>query len=519
MCVGLILTTYIPFFFLTILTIISFLYVLFYRKEFVNLLKRIFTFFRQNKIFTAFCIVFLLIACIPALIFYKESKGGEFVLPSRHSGAGTSSSAVAVAVDNAASADIISHGYFDRLFDDHAHIDMGDVYMPYIFFLLLLTAIAGRVNKFIFFLLFNILALSFITVTSAGEVHRFLYAHIAIFKYIRQIYYFFWLAMLPLGILLSVAVFKSLLTAINSSSKKISWLIYIIICHLIFIVFLWGHQGILWGAWAAICISLLYFLVYFRYEEKISYPAGFCLFLMAVLIQSVQVYSCLDKKLFKLQADALNYIQTHDNRNYKKLDLYYTTRWFQVLIDQIDADVLGHYRIRQFIIYDNVVPYTESVPFFKKLETALSSNANVAFVSKIESASGDWKISPDAMPQADIDPLHSGKLSVVRSDTNTWALKTNLTSSQFLVINDNYNSDWHAFINGHQARLFRANVSFNGLWVPSGESSIVIRFSTPGRYIFHFTMIILFAGTFLYLLVLFKKDQTLPASGALSDLQ
>ena len=99
---------------------------------------------------------------------------------------------------NVASGDIISHGYFDRIFDDHAHMDMGDIYIPYVFFLILLCHLCARVNKLIFFLLFNILGLSLITITSAAGVHRFLYEHVIIFKFIRNIYYFFWLAMLPM---------------------------------------------------------------------------------------------------------------------------------------------------------------------------------------------------------------------------------------------------------------------------------------------------------------------------------
>jgi uncharacterized membrane protein YfhO len=116
----------------------------------------------------------------------------------------------------------------------------------------------------------------------------------------------------------------------------------------------------------------------------------------------------------------------------------------------------------------------------------------------------DWKSDPHVSPQADSDPVLSGKLSVSSFDANTWKIKTHLPNSEFLVVNDNYNSDWHAFINGHPARLLRANVSFKGLWVPSGDSTIVLRFSTPTRYMLHFALIILFAGTFLYLLVLLK---------------
>jgi len=100
--------------------------------------------------------------------------------------------------------------------------------------------------------------------------------------------------------------------------------------------------------------------------------------------------------------------------------------------------------------------------------------------------------------------LASGKLSILSSDANTLKIKTHLSNSQFLVINDNYNSDWHVFINGHPVRLLRANVSFKGLWIPSGDSTIVLRFLNPMRYVLHWALIILFLGAFLYLLVLLK---------------
>jgi hypothetical protein len=508
-CTGLIVTTYIPFFFLIILTIFVFLYILFYGEVFINFLKRSFSFFYKNKVFTVFCMLFLLICCVPALIFYKESKSGEFVLPDRHSGADTSS-AVAVGLNTVASGDIISHGYFDRIFDDHADIDMGDIYIPYMFFLLLLTTACGRVNKLIFFLLFNIMGLSLITITSAAGVHRFLYEHIILFKFIRNIYYFFWLAMLPMVILLSVAAFKSLLTAIHGSSKKTAWLVYIIVCHLLFIAFLCGHQGVLWGAWAAIVISLFYFLVLFRYDHKISYPVGFCAILLAVFIQSAQVYGFLDKKLFQTQQKTIDFESTHQDQKIQKLDLYYTTTWFAYLVKYIDPQVLEDYRKHPFIFYENVIPYRDSPEAFNALQTAMASNLNIAFLSSAESKPGDWLSNPQASQQADTDPIASGKLTVLHADANTWKFKAHLPISQFLVVNDNYNSHWHAFINGQPVHLFRANASFKGLWVPSGESNIVLRFSSPKRYIFHISLIILFAGTFLYLLVLLKKEAKQP---------
>jgi len=508
LCVGLVVTTYIPFFFAIIVTIFTFLFGLFYGREFIAFLKHGLGFLGKNRIFAALCIIFLLASCVPALMFYKESKSGEFVLPNRHSGADTSS-AVAVGLENVSSGDIISHGYFDRIFDDHAHIDMGDIYIPYIFFLILLAAAVGRVNKLIFFLLFNILALSLITITSAAGVHRFLYEHIIFFKFIRNIYYFFWLAMLPMVILLSMTAFKSLLTAIDNSSKKTVWLIYIMACHLIFAVFLFRHQGVLMGAWAAIFISLIYFLIYFICEKKSSYAAGFFLLLLAVFIQSVQVYHSLDNKLFQAERDAVHAQQMGQNPKKERLSLYYVSSWFAILVNYIDPKVLDDYRQHQFILYDNVAPYGDNPEFLKALQASMASNINIAFLPRSESAPQDWKSDQEAASQAELDPVSAGELSIVRRDANTWVLKAHLPNSRFLVINDNYNSGWHAFINGHPCRLFRANVSFKGLWVPSGESSIVLRFASPQRYLLHFALTAFFAGIFLYLLMLLRKEKRL----------
>ena len=338
-CAGLVVTTYIPFFFLTVLAIFTILYILFYGEFFIQFLKRGSVFLEKNMVLAGFCAIFLLGSCVPALVFYKESKSGEFVLPNRHLGS-DSASAITVGMDNVASGDIINHGYFDRIFDDHAHMDMGDIYMPYVFFLILLsTALAGS-NRLIYFLLFNILGLSLITVTTAGGVHRFLYEHVIFFKFIRNIYYFFWLAIFPMLILLSVTAFKSLLDTINGSKRKKLWLAYVLVSHLIFIVFLFGRHGVLPGAWAAIILSLTYFLVYFFARESISYPLGFVLLLSAVFLQSAQVYGFLEGKLYKSQQSEAHYIQTHKDPVLQRMNIYYASAWFSALVEYIDPQVL-----------------------------------------------------------------------------------------------------------------------------------------------------------------------------------
>jgi len=295
------------------------------------------------------------------------------------------------------------------------------------------------------------------------------------------------------------------LTAIDASLRRRIWLFYIIFCHLIFALFLCQHQGVLWGAWAAVAISLAYFMVYFRYGKKISYPAGFFLILLAVFMQSAQVNSCLEKKLFRDQPGIADQKSGNEAPRSMITDMYYAPSWFTVLVNYIDPHILSEYRNHLFILYDNVIPYNDGPEFYKALQKSMASHDNIAFVSGSETVPDDYKRTPDAGPQADMDPVDSGKLTVVRSDANTWVLNTHLATSQFLVINDNYDAHWHALINGQTVRLFRANVSFKGVWVPSGDSSVVLRFSTPDKYIFHLGLLGLFAGLFIYLIVLIIK--------------
>jgi len=165
------------------------------------------------------------------------------------------------------------------------------------------------------------------------------------------------------------------------------------------------------------------------------------------------------------------------------------------------------------MLFDNVVPCDESAAFLKTLQQLWANDINIAFLPAAESKPEDYRLNIDAGPQANMDPVTSGGLTINYADANTWILKTHLSSSQFLVINDNYNKDWHAFINGRQAHLFRANVAFKGLWIPAGESSVLLRFSTPKRYALHFGLIFLFMGTFLYSLILLRKGRQSASHG------
>ena len=148
----------------------------------------------------------------------------------------------------------------------------------------------------------------------------------------------------------------------------------------------------------------------------------------------------------------------------------------------IDPDGFGPTlsRIHQYSSFMTMLFLIRTVPnFLKSLKQPWLQIIISLMYQSLKVIHGDWRSDPDAGPRQMLTRSSSGNYRFYVLMPIPWYLKTHLSRSQFLVINDNYNSDWHAFINGHQVRLLRANVSFKGLWVPSGESSDRSSFFKP----------------------------------------
>lgn len=525
-CAGIILTTYIPFYFLIILTIFTLTYALFYGRQLLDFAKQSFIFVNSHRLLTALCAAFLIMSCIPALIFYQESKAGEFVLPLRHAGS-DESSAVAVSISNVTSGDIINNGSFDKTFEAMPIVNMGDFYIPHLFFIFLLCMMAGRVNKFIYFIFANLVLLAAITTTNAASLHQFLYDHVVLFKFIRNIYYFFWLAILPLGVLMAVAGFKSLLQAIETSSNKIGWSIYLLLCHVAFILFIFLYGSATWAVVTATLLSLAYFGQQLWGNKRYTVWAGIGLIFLAAFIQSADVYSHFKENFNGPQkneytageyssypytrkvssAEQESATANEDMIAGLKFNIYYSTTGYALLTRYINPHVLDVYSSHKFYWVDKVLPYDNQDAFLKRLESDMRSRRNVAYILRSGSSVDDWRANPSASAYAQPVEGPSAQLKVIGFTANTLVIKTKLDQERFLVINDNYNSGWHATINGQPVKLFMTNGSYKGLWVPPGESVITLQFSSVARYCLHVSLMLMFMAVFIYWVILMVNER------------
>ena len=61
-----------------------FWFIIFYFREFLNILRRSWKFVGREKFIAGLCLVMLLLSLIPGLVFFKDAASGEFVIPGRH---------------------------------------------------------------------------------------------------------------------------------------------------------------------------------------------------------------------------------------------------------------------------------------------------------------------------------------------------------------------------------------------------------------------------------------------------
>lgn len=88
-------------------------------------------------------------------------------------------------------------------------------------------------------------------------------------------------------------------------------------------------------------------------------------------------------------------------------------------------------------------------------------------------------------------------LSLVSFSPNSVEFIVENSASGFLIFNDAYHPGWRAWVNGKEAKIFRANYVFKGVIVPKGRHKVQFRFIPPGfglGLIITFATILLLAG-------------------------
>ncbi|HBR15712.1 MAG TPA: hypothetical protein DD723_09300 [Candidatus Omnitrophica bacterium] len=534
-------TTYVPFYFLTIVLTFLIFFIILYFKESKILLRRYLSFVQGHKTFAAMCLLALSLSLVPGFLFFQDAGKGEIIIPQRHADS-TSENQITVDFKRIQEGGTRPMIVLDDTISNLENFTLGQFYIPIFSLLIIAMGAMAPINKKL--ILFSAVGFSLfsLSLTDAVPINRFLYDHIFYFKYFRNYDHFLWIGILPIFILICSDLLR-LLFAYRPATRiqKYTFFTYLLIVHAGLVLFLYQQDIKPLSSYANLCLSFVFFVYYFSHrQEGKNLPLPLFLFIL-VLCQPLEVYHYLNHNSLKnpqaladpyryegdkpflrltLPDDSISHPPfmnqplhpsslSQENIERKPTNIYLGTYWYNAFRQNLPKHVVSAYLDRVLIAYDHV-EWIDDNTDFERIDRALLDNENTAFISSSdEHRSTDHlrttKNIPDDVlphhPYAQIITKNSPEVRVAGFDVNFIKLKTHFHSKKFLVYNDTFHSGWQAFIDGQKVDLWRANIAFKGLWVPQGEHVVYLRFGPVWSYVLNYSLLGIFLFIFLWLLL------------------
>lgn len=469
--VVILLTTYIPFYFLMFLAVFLVCWVLIFPDQLRWVLAQYGGFWGKNRRLVIACGALVILALLPLAIFYYQSAQGTIALPGRH-GNVVDTHVLTVPVETlkwGTLEDILYSSYFSDLY----RYKFAILYVPFVAFIVLLLGAWGRINRRFLFIFACALVLLCVIIPKGLPFHDFLYDHLFFMKYFRNLHFFLWFVLIPLFVLLVLEALKAFLD-FKPSSPKQRWFLFVYtqVMHLVAFIFVWWRDDAVLSTWVTIALSAVFFggLVLGKLTHRGALLAGI---ILVVVIQPLEVYHHLARKGLVYRG-GYQYDQVKSDFNFadksaltsrqdypkEKAGLYYASKAYNDFHAQADNYDLRMYLRHKLILMDQM-PQMEGVnPSVGQGTVLIKGNS----------------------------PL----LKVLSFSANHLMLHTNLPTDKFLVYNDSYDPRWKVFINGREVKLYKVNGAFKGAWIPPGKAVVEFRFGSWWIYALHVGLLLSF---------------------------
>ena len=533
-------TTYIPFYFMTIFMCFLICFSVFYFRVLQTFLKHGRNFIRNNKFFVCLCTLVLVLSMLPGILLFQNMSKGEIVLPPRnYNYANTPTPPKTLGVDeyNVTKWGIMEDLLYSASFTDLHRFKFALFYLPIFACILFFLGLFTDINKRLLFFFALGLLIFLLGSPHTIPLYAFLREHISYFKYFRNLHFFLWLAILPLIILLLTGQFQAFLNY-QPRNKKIRYALFafLLTVHAGFAFFLLTRGDEILSSYLVILSSFIFFVLYFSGRLKMKTAGFLSVFLLLIIIQPLEVYHYLSKNSTRvpegvedpyryagakpflsfvlperaeLAEIAANQLKPPENTasviEKKRTNMYMGTLWHSLLRQNLKSKILGEYVSKKLLVYDHVEYMSDADLDFEKVGRAFRDNQNTAFISTDKSNLTATKFSGQSAAHPQIITPDSSQVRVVGFDANHLELKTHFDSRKFLVYNDGFHSGWKAFIDGKKTDLWRTNVAFKGLWVPQGEHNVYFRFGSFWRYVLDYLLVAVFMIVFVCLIILLGR--------------
>lgn len=506
----LIVTTYVPFYFLTIfLLFVTGMFCCYFSSVKKSMITFV-SFIRVHKVFTLLCLSVFVLSCLPALMFFKEAAGGAMVMPVRQSGS-TLANAVGVDLSAISLGGIILPEMIQGCFSGLDIFQYDRVYIPLMVFVFIFCAFVTLINKKTVLMLWMAMGLLLIGLTNATPVAAFLYQYGFYFKYFRNYMHFLWIAILPLMILIIAEHVKlfmaSRLTVVWKAGCQ--WVVCMA-CHVFLFYVLKRFDFVIVTSFITLVVSAVGFSLLIFLRKSIFLKCFYWFFFCLILVQPLEVYSHLGDEIvlnnhgkvvgFPRSYDNdymhSHYFQDEDNIVKPKGAFHISSKQYKYFHDHIDDLLLKSFLKHRFVIVDQIEMVNDQDFDTRRMNLVIKKNMNLAFVSTIDQTPLVALRKNNFAQGAQKIQGASKDFEVLDYDVNQIKIRTHYLQDKFLIVNDSYHQKWQVKVNNQESKVYRANFAFKGIDIPAGKNLIELRYATRADVVFKWALFFIFYAVF-----------------------
>lgn len=479
----LLLSSYLPFYFITVFLCFSLPFLILYFKETKTFFINLWQFFLKNWRLAFFCFLGILASAGPLLAYKILDSSGEVVTPGRHceySSAEqcyerTMSNQGGMLVDEITRAGTLGERLdLQYLFGNLDKISYGSdslFFLPVLIPILIVLGIFLPLTRLTILLSSTVVLVGLIALGAASGLLGFLYHHIFFFRYFRNLF-FLGAFLVPIIILLACHQWQMLLNLKPQDETQRKFIIIVILMlHIATGVFLQHYLGVPTISYITLAISAGAWICFFVLDKRLSMQLWAGIFSVMIMLEPAWV-------LHQYAGHAREFATTLPSMHVKP-----TFQWVRSMAPAVNPS-----RLYQFVHYEDfwydmsmtdappVVAYPQSVTrwtFDLAQHTSAQILANYA----------QYKIILYDEVSSVGQPVQgpSDEISVEYFDVNSLRLHINFSKPKLLVYNDSYTSSWKAAMDGVPTDLIRANEAFKGIKLPAGEHTVEFSYHPPGE--------------------------------------
>ena len=479
---AVILTSYLPFYFLTVLLIIFLFSLIFYSSTIKAAISPSVHFLRANPGLAAFSLGIVVLAFLPGYHAYQSTVNKEIVAPFRNGNVEKKTGVELVDYEKVSKNGISSRMDLEDLYANLDIVQYGDdgfFYLSPFFYLLLILGAGLRINRVMAVCGSVSLLLFFFIMTVGTGFHRFVFEHVPYFKLIRNMHFFlpFFIAAL---ILLATEQFRLYFENRNrlSSQHRGPFFISMSAVHVVIAVFLVGQHNIVLSSYAALGFSFLFWTVFiFGSQNRDTAVLSIFLFL-GIIIQPCEVIWRHNQKALKTNFYSNKSLIEDCVRVPSENPVFSYTR--PISSRPTGNDDTAYSRIA---MKDTSRFFENGFPSFWSYNLTLKEPfEDVQQYTKYKFHLYDGKGLPEGAVDLKASAAVAGpseQFRVTFFDVNSIKIRTEYPDEKFLVYTDSYQKGWKAWINGEPSAIQRTNMAFKGIHLRPGVNEIEFRYSPP----------------------------------------